>query len=212
MPNRAFTFRENLFLRFLAVLALLGFYYQLFMEPLSYRIDEKEQAKSAVEAELEIQYYMAQKKEGMLEQIESRPADGEQKLGVYSNLNNEIKELDSILAAAKTYNLSFSQAEVSDRIVRRDIFISYQAHTYGQACDIIEAIEHGGYQCRIKEARLSRGGGEEGGAGLETVQGNLLVTYYETAAGARGADGLAWGDDFTGGGVWNDERDREDKK
>lgn len=204
--NRKFTVRENLLLRFFVVLLLFGAYYYTILEPLYLDIGREEQMRVAVEDELEIQHYMSEKKEAMLAQLESEPEDGNGELGVYNNLSNEIKELDKILAGTQSYNLSFSQAELTNNIVRRNIFISYETRTYHQACDILEAIENSRYQCVIKDVRLSiENNGTPEFAGAEIVRGNLVVTFFETVLGAENVSGLAKEPDSKDGGGWEDD-------
>jgi len=208
--NRNFTLRENLLLRFFVATLLFGAYYYVILKPLYLDIDREEQKRIAVEDELEIQRYMSGKKEAMLAQLDSGLEYGNGELGVYNNLSNEIKELDKILAGTQSYNLSFSQAEVTDNIVRRNIFISYETRTYNQACDILEAIENSRYQCLIKDVRLSvENGGTSEFVGAESVRGNVMVTFYETVLGAENTSGLAEEFDFTDEDGWEDDWETE---
>ncbi len=181
MLNRKFTLQEHLLLGFFGALVLAGLYHHVVIGPLHLEIERNRQEEVAIEDQLEIQRYMSEKKDDMLSQLESLPEGYNGELGIYSNLKNEIKELDQVLEGALSYHLSFSQAEISNNMVQRDVFISYETQTYGQACDILEAIEEGTYRCLVKNVSFSRKNGKEQKTeGMETVYGNLLITFYET--------------------------------
>lgn len=188
MLNRKFTLQEHLLLGFLGALIFAGLYHYIVIRPLHHEIDRNRQEEITIEDQLEIQRYMFEKKGDMLKQLESGLGGSNGELGIYSNLKNEIKELDQVLEGALSYDLRFSQAEVSKDMVQRNVFISYETHTYGQACDILEGIEQGTYQCIIKDVSFSRNHGGEQKTEEEIICGNVLVTFYETTVEADGKE------------------------
>ena len=173
--------REDLFLLILSLLLVAGLLWVFVRRPVYAQLQTIRTRQAAAEDELEIQRYMAQRKESMKSQMENEPRKKKGQLGSYNNLPREIEQLSQILAAAGSYDLTFSEEEMAEDMVYRDIFISYEAASYEQAQAIIEEIENGAYCCLIKDVELTRGTDSEDGAeGREMVYGNLQVTYYET--------------------------------
>ena len=153
--------REDLFLLILSLLLVAGLLWVFVRRPVYAQLQTIRTRQAAAEDEL------PRKKKGQL--------------GSYNNLPREIEQLSRILAAAGSYDLTFSEEEMAEDMVYRDIFISYEAASYEQAQAIIEEIENGAYCCLIKDVELTRGTDSEDGAeGREMVYGNLQVTYYET--------------------------------
>lgn len=175
MINRRFTFQDNLFLAVVTMLLIAGFCYLFAGKPLYGRIREVRREMAEVEDELEIQRYMAKRKENMIREMEEEAEKGNGKPASYGNLIGEMDELGVILSEARAYDISISREEVSGDTVRREIAVSYQADSYRQARKILEAIENGTYCCLVKDADFVR----KTESGI--IYGSLLVTYYEPA-------------------------------
>ena len=46
-------------------------------------------------------------------------------VAVYDNIRNELNELNALMGGATTYNLSFAQPTVEDKLVRREVTVSF---------------------------------------------------------------------------------------
>ncbi len=190
MINRRIRFQDNLFLAMLLILLAACFGYFCVRKPFCAKLATLQRQQAAIEDELELQRYMAQRKETMEDQMNQEPGKGNGQLGTYQNMTNEINQLGQILSAATSYDLDMLPEEVSEDIVRREIAISCQTDSYGQAWDILKAIEDGEYRCIIEDVELIRKVDEAGETeGGESVFVNVLVTYFEVADGEEAWEG-----------------------
>lgn len=106
----------------------------------------------------------------------------------YDNFNNEIAELNTVLAQALSYDLSFSVPTRSGDTIRRVVDVSYTTENYESALSVIKALENGSYYCRITDFTLDAKLRVDGG--IESVSGTVKVTFYETAVGATNLEGI----------------------
>lgn len=177
MLNRKFTEKENRMLLVCICLMLAAFYYLLAAKPIQAQISRNQQEQTALEDELAIEVYKAEKKTQMLERMGQESEKSRGMLCPYNNLKAEMQELEQILAASDTYEIQISPVTFSGSIVQREVLVSFQTDTYDKACEIVSAVEYGSFRCLIKEVHLSAEDGEEG----QKVSVNVLVTYYEKA-------------------------------
>lgn len=95
----------------------------------------------------------------------------------YNNLENEITELNKILAEAQSYQLDFEDATTDGSIVRRNINIDFQVGDYSTAKNIIESLQNCLYKSLVRDVTLSA---KEGGLqNTNQVNVSLQVTFYE---------------------------------
>lgn len=195
MLNRKFTLREKLLLLVLAVLFLGLFYYIMLMEPVASEIRRCSVEQVPVEEELNVQMLMAAQKKKMLDEMAETPKKSQGEICPYNNLKNEMNDLDGALAAAVSYNISFSEARAAGTIVRRNISIAFQTDSYDKARFILQQIRNSRYRCIIKDVNLSAGkerGKDNGMSGADQISGSVEITFYETTVGAKDTTGLVY--------------------
>ena len=118
--NRSFTTREKALMLILAVLLLGCCYYLLVLKPSLDSIAASEAKLSELDSEITIQQAVSAKKTQLEQQIAEAEASGtpQKTLPAYDNTKNEINELNAILADATSYNINFSEADLTDTVVR----------------------------------------------------------------------------------------------
>ena len=87
---------------------------------------------SELDSEITIQQAVSAKKTQLEQQIAEAEASGtpQKTLPAYDNTKNEINELNAILADATSYNINFSEADLTDAVVRRVVDISFTCDSY----------------------------------------------------------------------------------
>ena len=174
--RRKLTPREWMLLGVLAVLALVVGYITLFYMPVTSARDtalaETESCKQQTEA---AQIRLAEKRrmERELEELfEQNP--NPLALADYDNLQPVMVELNTILAAAQDYSLSFNTVDDSQSIVRREISISFSCGSYNTAKNILQRLHDSQFRCMLNNISISL---REGAGNSVTVSGSIV--YFE---------------------------------
>lgn len=184
--SRRFTRQEKILLLVCALMFLGIFYYQVIWKSTSQTIENYN--IQILEDELLLAQTKAIKMVEMENYIEQNKEQNRGIVADYNNLQNEITELNEILAEASTYQLDFEDATTDGSIVRRNINITFQTGDYSAAKRIIQALKDSRYKCLVREINLSV---KEGG--LQTadlVNVNLKATFYEGVTADVSAAGL----------------------
>ena len=195
MLNRKFTLRETILLLFMSILFLGIFYYLLVAAPVKEEIASCVSQQVPVEDELSAQLMRASRKKKMLDEMENAGPMSQGEIKPYNNLKDEMRELYQALEGAVSYDISFSEARVSGTIVRRDISIAFQAGSYETVREVLDKMAESQFRCIIKDLDLSASSGRGKSGGMsksETISANVLITYYETTAGAADTNGLVY--------------------
>ena len=109
-------------------------------------------------------------------------------VAVYDNIRNELNELNALMGGATTYNLSFAQPTVEDKLVRREATVSFTVPDYAAALDVVRKLENGTYRCEITDFSVI--GDMLADGTVDSVDAVLTVTYLETTNGAATTAGL----------------------
>ncbi len=109
-------------------------------------------------------------------------------VAVYDNIRNELNELNALMGGATTYNLSFAQPTVEDKLVRREVTVSFTVPDYAAALDVVRNLENGTYRCEITDFSVI--GDMLADGTVDSVDAVLTVTYLETTNGAATTAGL----------------------
>jgi hypothetical protein len=77
----------------------------------------------------------------------------------YDNVQNLTAQLNTILSAADTYNLSFESPEAgTDNVMRRGVTLTFGCGSYATAKSIITQLDQSSFRCLIDTVSLSQAG------------------------------------------------------
>ena len=170
--KRKLTPREGMLLGVLAVLVLVVGYIMLFYRPTTDARDaalaEAESCRQQTQA-AQIRLAEKQRMERELEELFARNPDP-LALADYDNLQPIMVELNSILAGANNYSLSFATVDATQSIIRREISISYTCDSYDAAKAVLQRLHDSMYRCMLNNVTVS--GGRDGGSA--SVSGSIV--------------------------------------
>lgn len=178
--NRSFTTREKALMLILAVLLLGCCYYLLVLKPSLDSIAASEAKLSELDSEITIQQAVSAKKTQLEQQIAEAEASGtpQKTLPAYDNTKNEINELNAILADAASYNINFSEADLTDAVVRRVVDISFTCDSYHAAHRVLVSLVNCKYSCLVTDIAITGSGpGQSSSSGK--VSASASITFFE---------------------------------
>ena len=181
--NRSFSTSEKVLMLVLAVLLVVACYYFLVVKNVADTIAANEDRLADIEISVNAQEMLAADRARMKAELEALGEDGTLPVvAVYDNIRNELNELNALMGGATTYNLSFAQPTVEDKLVRREVTVSFTVPDYAAALDVVRKLENGTYRSVIGDM-LADGT-------VDSVDAVLTVTYLETTNGAATTAGL----------------------
>ena len=174
--KRKLTAREWMLLGVLAVLALVSGYVMLFYMPTTQARDTALAETETCKAQTEAAQVRLAEKQRMERELEEIFAQNPNPLGLadYDNLQPVMLELNTILAAAQNYSLSFATVDASQSVVRREISVNFTCDSYGTAKAILQRLHDSLYRCMLNNISISLGRGTDG---LASVSGSIV--YFE---------------------------------
>ena len=172
--NRSFSTSEKVLMLVLAVLLVVACYYFLVVKNVADTIAANEDRLADIEISINAQEMLA--------------ADRARMMAVNDNIRNELNELNALMGGATTYNLSFAQPTVEDKLVRREVTVSFTVPDYAAALDVVRKLENGTYRCEITDFSVI--GDMLADGTVDSVDAVLTVTYLETTNGAATTAGL----------------------
>ncbi|SHK26654.1 type II secretion system protein M [Hespellia stercorisuis] len=204
MINRRFTLREKILLLVCAVI-LLGIFYYKFVY-----VDAIEASRTYSVEDLDLELQTAQAKVAKMQQMQAEIDSGESQLNgtvaTYNNLENEIAELNRILASADTFNLDFADATLTGDTVRRDISVSFHTGSYASMKNILLSLKNCQYRSLIKDVDVSTTSTQSTGINNSgDLNVSLTVTFYETAVNATSTAGLVQTEETSDTGTSSEE-------
>lgn len=175
--NRSFTTREKLLLAALAVLVVACVYFLLVLQPALSSVATADERVSTIQSEIAVQESMASQKAAMEAEIAAARAAGKQEkiLPAYDNSKAEVKELDSILSQAKSYDISFAQPDTASNPVRRSVSISFTTGSYDAAYSTLKKLINCRFSCLVTDISVTAGASAEGG-----VRATATVVFFES--------------------------------
>ena len=184
--NRSFSTSEKVLMLVLAVLLVVACYYFLVVKNVADTIAANEDRLADIEISINAQEMLAADRARMKAELEALGEDGTLPVvAVYDNIRNELNELKG---GATTYNLSFAQPTVEDKLVRREVTVSFTVPDYAAALDVVRKLENGTYRCEITDFSVI--GDMLADGTVDSVDAVLTVTYLETTNGAATTAGL----------------------
>ena len=185
--RRQLTPREWMLLGVLGILLIISGYVGLFYMPMTSErdrcISEAEDCRVQTEA-AEMRLSEKQRMEKELEEIFAANPDP-LSIPDYDNLKPVMFELNSILAEADDYTLTFGTVDTSESIIRRGITMSFTCSSYASAKGVLEKLHDSSYRCMLDNLNISLGTygynafWDEGAyENSVTVNGNIVFFEY----------------------------------
>lgn len=184
--NRSFSTREKVLLLILAIVLVLGAYYFLVIKNVADTLAANQAELQQVQLDIDQQTALAAARSAM--ERELAESEDLPEVAVYDNIRNELNELNTLLASAATYDVTFEPPELEGTLVRRSVSVSFTVPDYLSALNMVRALENGSYRCAISDFSLD--GKMLADGSVESVSATLDVTYYETTKGSANLSGL----------------------
>ena len=144
--GRSFTNREKVLMVILAVLLIGILYFKVLLEPVNDSIAQYEQDTETEQTEIVKNTAQVTKMKKMQEELTELKKSGDAKpLPSYDNSDAMLVELNSILASASDYSLTFGSTETLEEesyILRRPVSLVFYAGSYQQARSILDALHN----------------------------------------------------------------------
>lgn len=181
---RKLTAREKVLLSILGVLLVGVLYYLLFYVPMTNRTKDLQSEIADLESQIATSQARGQKMQHMEAELKTifEKNPNPPALARYDNSNALMSQLNAILAAASSYNLTFAAVDTSTPVISRGINLTFTAESYFTARSILDQIQNGKYRCLIRDLSVTIGGGRmiDGTGGTShTVFVTANLTYYE---------------------------------
>ena len=156
MMKRRLSNREWAMLAILFLLLLGALYYLLVWMPTANSVMEYELQIIAVEDEITAEQARAQKLAQMRADLERVMGSGNRaEIPDYDNVQNVVRELNRVLAAAEEYNLTFNSVSFEGQLARRVIKMSFTCADFASAYNIIDRLYACQYRCQIGDLSMS---------------------------------------------------------
>lgn len=174
--KRQLTVREWFLLALLGAVALVSGYVMLIYMPLTSRRDKALEETELVYMQVDAAGARLTQKRQMERELSEIFAQNERPLSLapYDNIQSVILELNSILAAASEYSLSFGSVDSSEAIVRRNISLSFTGDSYGTVKAILEGLRNSAYRCMLDDLNITLYDRQDG-----TVSVSGTIVFFE---------------------------------
>ena len=194
MLTYTFSRREKALLLLLAIVMVVIVWFIFVYQGTTNRITELEGEISATQTQISVDETRVAQQTQMQSTIDQRKAEGVDPtiMPDYDNMQNLMAELNSIMAAAENYTLSFDQlAEDEQGHVMRGVRVDYTTANYNSAEKIVEALAEGAYPCRIDSVSTNiHYEGVDillGKRGTQKTDASVHVTFFEKQTEAPAA-------------------------
>lgn len=187
--SRDFTPREKGLLLVLALVLLAASYYLLVDQPVRSAVGEAKTQQEELNTELMLLQAKANALSRMQNEMDTMDALGNLgAMGSYNNSKAELEELNQILKAASTYDISFEDVTRDGNLIRRGFHLTFTAPDYETAADMVKQLCAGEWRCLISDLRY--GAAESGNLEKGKVSVGLTAAFYETMEGGTADSGL----------------------
>lgn len=172
------TVREKVMMGILGVLVLFCVYYFVFLLPTTEKIEHYKSETVLLEDQILMADAKAAKMKQMQEELDAILADEANALKglpAYDNSYHVMNALSETLKKSQQYNVSFSNVDIKESTVRRNINLSYNCNSYENAKGILTSIYEGEYRCLFKDLFISKGGSGDS----QSYSVSVGITYFE---------------------------------
>lgn len=180
--KRRLTVRELVLLGILAVILLASSYTMLFYLPMKAELERLEGETELCRVQLAAARQSLEEKRRMereLKELSDRP-DPPPEMPAYDNLRQVMFELNTILASAEEYSLTFGTVDTEGSIIHRRISFSFISEDYARAKAVLRQLRDSPYRCMPDDLRLSLDGEQKNGV---TVSGTIVFFEYTSEKG-----------------------------
>lgn len=186
--SRDFTTREKIMLLILTLILLAAGYYVVVDQPIRTAINEARSQQEELNTELMFLQTKAAALSSMQSELESiEQGESLGKMGSYNNSKAELDELNRLLKAADTYDISFSNVTRDGDLIRRAFSLTFSASDYDKAAELVKSLCSGEWRCIVSDIRVV---GEEDDLRAGKVNVGVTATFYETMQGGSADSGL----------------------
>lgn len=186
--SRDFTTREKIMLLILTLILLAAGYYVVVDQPIRTAINEARSQQEELNTELMFLQTKAAALSSMKSELESiEQGESLGKMGSYNNSKAELDELNRLLKAADTYDISFSNVTRDGDLIRRAFSLTFSASDYDKAAELVKSLCSGEWRCIVSDIRVV---GEEDDLRAGKVNVGVTATFYETMQGGSADSGL----------------------
>lgn len=187
--SKQFSVREKILLVIMAVILLCGLYFWCVQQPITTELEQIRTAQATADDQLAMTTAKAKHLHDMRAALEEihKTSDTAQQTPTYDNLQGVISLLNSVMADAATYQLSFQPVVMPEEnnVVRRVIDVTFSAPSYAQASRVVQRLHDGPYRCQIGTISFAPVLPEAAPAGYTStlsaggVTVTLSITYFE---------------------------------
>lgn len=173
--SRDFTSKEKVLLLVLALLLLALSYYRFLWMPTNESMDRAVNRRDDLQAVLTTTLLKEARLKKMQNELDSLgKLELASRMGSYNNSKAELSLLNSVLEAADSYYISFTNVTRDGDQIRRNFNLLFTADNFAQVKQIIQHLTESEYRCLLGDMRYS----------VETRQGakNYGKVTVETAA------------------------------
>ena len=165
--------REWMLLGVLAVLVIVVGYIMLFYMPTTEARDRALADTESTKQQTEAARVRLTEKRRMERELDEIFAANPNPLGLadYDNLQPVMVELNTILAATKSYSLNFSTVDATQSIIRREISITFTCDSYATARIVLQRLHDSIYRCMLNRVSITRGRSYDGST---SVSGSIV--------------------------------------
>lgn len=182
--SRDFTRVEKLLIIFLALILVGLAYYQFVDVPVRQAITNANAEAQSLQTELDAAQAKLAAAKKLQDDMDALEASGQKSwMSSYNNSKAEIAFLNSILADALQYSVSFANVTRSGNQIRRSFTLQYRTRDYDAAHEIMARLSQSHDRCLVSAASCALG---RDGAVAVTQS----ATFYETMVGGTPDAGL----------------------
>ena len=188
--NRTLTPKEKFTFVFLALVVVLALWYLLFFTPTKASIEQLGIDKESFEGQtnnLNLQLVTYRKWQQELGIDMNSQSDDFAKIADFNNIRELTAELNTILADATTFSMSFAQIsppeEQGKDCYRRDVSLNFSTPSYAKARAILKKLNESQYGCLLQDVSIAESADS---AGESTVTVNATLSFFEYAKRGTG--------------------------
>lgn len=169
--KRSLTMRERVLIVLVAVAAVVWAYWNFWAQPVQNQLADLASQEQKLQSDIAAEQAKVQQQKKMQSEIAAVKAAGEQGsvIAQYDNFPALMQELNTVLAQANTFSLSFGNVDTSAPLVKRSVTLTYSCSTYAQAQDILAQLRNGQNRCVIESVSISMNNGASGSSVAKTA-------------------------------------------
>lgn len=176
--SREFSTKEKILIAVLGVMLLGLVYYKFVYLNVHDALVNTRAERDSLQTELDDTKIRLAHIQKMQNEMDGYKATGSvSKMGSYNNSKIETAFLNTVLANASDYSISFDEVTRDGNQIRRNFSLQYKTSSYAAAEEIMRELTNGEYRCLISDVSCSVDNG--------ATSVSLIGTFYETMVGGK---------------------------